>query len=273
MDATVRMPIRPEPYVREAGNGPPVVCLHANASTSGQWRGLMDLLASKYRVMAVDSYDSGKSPSWPSDRFIELRDEVALIEPVLGRARKPLTLVGHSYGGAVALIAALMNPARVRALVLYEPTLFSLIDAEMPAPNDADGIRSGVADMAAALDAGNQDAAAERFIDYWMWPGAWRDTPRERKPTIAASVTNIRRWGHALFKEPTPLEAFRRLDVPVLYMTGKRSTASALGVARLLVPALPRVERVEFEELGHMAPVTHPDKVNHCIKRFLECVG
>jgi pimeloyl-ACP methyl ester carboxylesterase len=264
---------RPEPYFRETGSGPGVVCLHANAGTSGQWRGLTELLAPTFHVFAVDSYDAGKSPSWPSDRVIELRDEVALIEPVLERAGSPLTLVGHSYGGAVALIAALMNPKRVRALVLYEPTLFSLINADRPAPNDADGIRSGVTDVAAAVDARNLDAAAERFIDYWMWPGAWRATPAERKPAIAASVTNIRRWGYALFNEPTPLEAFRRLDIPVLYMTGKRSTASALGVARLLAPALPRVEFVEFDDLGHMGPVTHPDKVNQCIKGYLERTG
>ena len=44
-------------------------------------------------------------------------------------------LVGHSYGAAVALIAALACPERVRALVLYEPTLFSLVDADAPPPN------------------------------------------------------------------------------------------------------------------------------------------
>ena len=76
-----------------------------------------------------------------------------------------------------------------------------------------------------------------------------------------------------MFNEPTPLAAFRRLDIPVLYMVGKRSTASALGVARLLAQALPRVEFVEFEDLGHMGPVTHPDKVNRSIERFLERTG
>ena len=260
----------PEPFFREAGTGPGVVCIHANASASGQWRALMDLLAPSFRVFAPDSYGSGRSPSWPSDRVMRLRDEAELIEPVFARAGAPFTLVGHSYGAAVALIAALANPARVRAMALYEPTLFALIDADKPAPNDADGIRNAAADAAAALDAGNQDAAAERFIDYWMGAEAWKRTPEERKPPIAASMRNIRRWGHALFTEPTPLAAFRSLDVPVLYMTGGRSTASARGVARLLAPALPRVEVVEFADLGHMGPVTHPDVVNAAIRRFLE---
>lgn len=70
--------------------------------------------------------------------------------------------------------------------------------------------------------------------------------------------------------ESTPLQAFRSLDIPVLYMVGKRSTASAHGVARLLTGALPRVEVVEFEKLGHMGPVTHPEPVNEVIRQFLE---
>ncbi|ODV08263.1 MAG: hydrolase [Rubrivivax sp. SCN 70-15] len=261
---------RTEPHVREAGAGEAVVCLHANASTSGQWRGLMDLLAPTHHVLAPDSYGCGRSPDWTSDRTISLADEVAFLEPMLARLRAPLTWVGHSYGAAVALKAALVDPSRVRALVLYEPTLFSLIDAETPPPNAADGIRQAVAAAGSARDAGQPQRAAQAFIDYWMGPGAWARTPADRQPPIADSVANVRRWAHALFSEPAPLEAFRALDMPVLYMVGKRSTASAHGVARLLRTVLPRVRMVEFDELGHMGPITHPSVVNAEVKRFLE---
>jgi pimeloyl-ACP methyl ester carboxylesterase len=229
----------------------------------------MALLAPQFRVLAPDLYGAGQSPQWPSAQVITLRDEVALIEPVLTSADTPLALVGHSYGAAVALLAALTHPGRVRAMALYEPTLFALLDAETPPPNEADGIRSAVADACLALDAGNPDGAAERFIDYWMGPGSWAHTPPPRKPSIAASVTNVRRWAHALLTEPTPLDAFRALHIPVLYMVGTCSTPSARGVARLLVTALPHVELVEFADLGHMGPVTHPDAVNHVIAQFL----
>ena len=80
----------------------------------------------------------------------------------------------------------------------------------------------------------------------------------------------MRRWAHALFNEPAPLEAFRSLDVPVLYMVGKRTTASARAVAQILAAALPRVEVVELEGLGHMGPLTHAAAVNDAIRRFLE---
>lgn len=258
------------PSYREAGSGPGVVCVHANASSSGQWRQLMALLAPRFHVLAPDSYDCGDSPSWPSDRIITLRDEVALLEPLLARAGTPLAWVGHSYGAAIALMAALADPGRVRALALYEPTLFAVVDAASDPPNAADGIRDAVARASAALDAGDADRAAECFIDYWAGAGAWRQTPEARKPAMAASVRNVRRWAHALFGEPTPLAAFEALDVPVLYMTGRRSTAAAHGVAGLLTQVLPRVEVVDFEGAGHMGPVTHAEAVNAAIAQFLD---
>jgi pimeloyl-ACP methyl ester carboxylesterase len=260
----------PLPFFREAGEGPGVVCLHSNASSSGQWRGLMDLLAPKFRVIAADGYGAGKSPPWPTDREITLHDEVALLEPVFARAGDPFALVGHSYGGAVALIAALTHPKRVRAMALYEPTLFSLVDAESPPPNDADGIKGAVARAVAALEAGDEYAAAGHFIDFWMGEGCWARTPENRKAPIAASIRNIRSWSHALLREPTPASAFAALDMPVLYMTGKKSPASSRGVARILTRALPRVEVLEFDDLGHMAPITNPEPVNAVISRFLE---
>lgn len=262
-----------EPFVREAGTGPGVVCLHANASTSGQWRALMDLLAPTFQVLAPDLYGAGKSPEWPSDRIIALHDQVTLIEPVLAASGTPVSLVGHSYGAAVALIAALAHTGKVRALALYEPTLFALVDAKTPPPNSADGIRDAVAEAITNLEQGNQHAAAERFIDYWMGSGSWAQTPEQRKPPIAASVTNIRRWAYALFHEPTPLAAFRSLTIPVLLMSGKRSTPAAHAVAQLLLATLPQVELVEFKHLGHMGPVTHPEVVNPVIAHFLERSG
>jgi pimeloyl-ACP methyl ester carboxylesterase len=258
------------PFFREAGSGPGVVCLHSNASTSSQWRALMDLLAPKFHVLAADSYGAGKSAPWPSDRDVVLRDEVALLEPVFAGAGDPFTLVGHSYGAAIALIAAVTQPRRVRALALYEPTLFAVVDAESPPPNDADGIKNAVIAACAYLDAGDPDRAAEQFIDYWMGKGAWASTPAARKPPIAASVANVSGWAHALMREPTPLAAFRALQIPVLYMTGSASPASSRGVARILTRVLPQVQVVEFKGLGHMGPITHPDIVNAAILSFLE---
>jgi pimeloyl-ACP methyl ester carboxylesterase len=264
--------LNPQPFVREAGAGQAVVCIHSNASTSGQWRGLMDLLAPHHRVLAPDSYGAGKTAEWPSATFIRLQDELDLLAPVFTGAGETFALVGHSYGAAVALLAALRHPGRVRALVLYEPTLFAVVDAQQSPPNGADGIRNAVLAAGAALDAGDKNLAARHFIDFWMGSGSWDMTPEQRKPAIAASVLNIRRWAHALFTEPTAAQAFAALDVPVLYMLGDDSPESAHAVARVLLPVLRRLEVVRFPGLGHMAPLTHPEVVNAQIARFLSDV-
>jgi pimeloyl-ACP methyl ester carboxylesterase len=257
-------------FFRETGDGPGVVCLHANASSSSQWRALAALLEPRHRVLAPDGYGAGRGPAWPADRRIGLRDEVALLDPVFARAGDPLALVGHSYGAAVALVAAVHQQARFRALAVYEPTLFGLVDAASPPPNEADGIRDAVARARAALDAGDPDAAARHFIDYWMGKAAWDAMPEPRRAPIAAAVVHVGGWAHALFGEPTPLHAFAALDVPVLYMVGSASPAASRSVARLLTGVLPRVEVLAFEGLGHMGPVTHPEVVNPAIVRFLE---
>ncbi len=258
------------PFTREAGAGPAVVCLHSNASSSNQWRDLLETLSPRFHVLAPDSYGSGKSVDWPSDRTICLDDEVDFIAPVLRSAGESFFVVAHSYGAAIALKLALKEPGRVRAMVLYEPTLFSLIDAQSPSPNAADGIRHAVQAAGHALDAGNPSNAAMHFIDYWMGPQSWDSTPDSRKAPISASIVNVRRWGHALFTEPAALSAFSHLDIPVLYLVGKSSPESALGVAQLLSSVLPRVEFREFDGLGHMGPLTHPKIVNDAIADFLD---
>ena len=257
------------PFLRQSGSGPGVVCLHSNASSSSQWRGLMELLSPNHAVFAPDSYGAGKSPDFHSDREISLQDEVRLIEPVLAMAGSPYSLVGHSYGAAVALIAAVANPGYVKAMALFEPTLFSLVDSHSTMRRDADGIKSAVAAAAQALDEGHKDAAARHFIDYWMGSGSWESTAAQRKPAIAESMVNVRRWGHALMTEQTSPSAFAKLDFPVLYMLGEYSPRSAHAVSEILIPQLPDVKVVRFAGLGHMAPITHPDVINAEIARFL----
>lgn len=260
----------PTPYFRQAGSGEGVVCLHANASTSSQWSALLQRLSSRFSVYAPDLLGAGRSPAPPQDRPVTLSDEVSLIEPVLALAGRPLSLVGHSYGAAVALVAALRHVGDVRSLAVYEPTLFSLLEQESPGSAAAAGIRDAATDAAAAIDRGEPGTAAERFLDYWMGAGTWSAMPEQRRPAIARSMAGVRGWASALFDEPTPQADFGELRVPVLLMIGGRSPNSSLGVARLLASALPDVTVMEFPELGHMGPVTHPDVVGEAVEGFLE---
>lgn len=258
------------PHFREAGAGPAVVCLHASASSSAQWRPLTERLAPRFRVIAVDLHGSGRTPAWPGDRRMRLDDEVALLEPVFRAAGDRFHLVGHSYGGAVALKAAFLGRSRVLSLALYEPVLFSVLVADAPESHAAREIRAVRDDTMRLTDQGDLHAAAARFIDYWLGAGAWAAVPDDRKPALAAAMGSVKPQWHAAFGEHTPLHAFAALDMPTLLMTGSESAASARAVARLLKCMLPGVRDEEFDGVGHMGPVTHPNRVNPLIERFLD---
>jgi pimeloyl-ACP methyl ester carboxylesterase len=188
-------------YHREAGTGNAVVCLHASASSSAQWRPLMDRLAGRFRTLAADLYGSGRSPAWPGERPLWLADEVALLEPVFEAAGPRFHLVGHSYGGAVALRAALADPGRVESLVLFEPVLFSLLTAEDPKHAAALEIAAVRDDTIAAVRAGDLGASGARFVDYWMGPGAWARMHQARRETIADQMRQVTAEWHAAYMD------------------------------------------------------------------------
>src|SRR5215831_2982312 len=102
----------PAPFMRETGAGPAVILIHAGSANSGQWRPLMERLAGRYRVLACDLSGSGKSPLFPADQRYTLDNEVSFLAPVFDAAGEAFHLVGHSYGGAVALKAALQHRTR-----------------------------------------------------------------------------------------------------------------------------------------------------------------
>ena len=258
---------------RESGAGAGVVCIHSSASSSGQWRPLMDRLANRFRVFAVDLYGYGQSPPWPDDHELSLADEVRLLEPVFRAAGERFHLVGHSYGGAVALRAALDDPGRIHSLTLFEPVLFAVLmqeDPEQPAAREIASVRD---DTIAAVDRGDLAQSAERFIDYWMGAGAWANMPEKRRQVIASTMRKVKAEWHALFTEPTPLAAFSSLAVETLFLVGSRSPASSKGIARLLTRTLPRVTTLEIDGVGHMGPVTHADKISAAIGDYLDRVS
>jgi pimeloyl-ACP methyl ester carboxylesterase len=258
-----------KPSFRAAGKGPGVVCLHSSASSSGQWRPLMDQLADRFHVLAPDFHGYGESPAWSDARDLTLADEARLVEPVFRAAGDRFHLVGHSYGGAVALRVALDDPKRIRSLVLFEPVLFALLfeeDPEQPGAREIAAVRD---DTIAAVARGDLQASAERFVDYWMGAGAWKRTPDKRRSAAANSMRKVKAEWRACFDEPTPLEAFSHLAIPTLFLLGVESPASSRGVARLLTRTLPRVTVEELPGIGHLGPITHAERINDAIEAHL----
>lgn len=259
------------PFFREAGTPgrPVVVLLHSSASSSGQWRLLIEQLAADHQVLAPDLQGCGKSAPWSFERPLRLDDEVDALAPVFERAGPRFHLVGHSFGGAVALKAALRYADRLASLSLYEPVLFSLLKAAAPESPGWREIAAIAAETTALLDAGDVEAATQRFVDYWMGDGRFAGTPAAKRPALVAGMPAVKGHWQALFDEPTQLSAWSALPGPCLLMSGDRSRASALGVAALLETALPRLRREHLPEAPHMGPVTHAEAVNALILDFL----
>jgi lipase len=109
-------------HVTELGTagGPPVLALHGVTGHSRRWQVLADALPA-LRWIAVDLRGHGRSPWVPP---WNLEQHVADALAVLDRSGLDrVDLVGHSYGGAIAVHLARAAPERVRRLVLLDPAI------------------------------------------------------------------------------------------------------------------------------------------------------
>ena len=263
------MTIALTPFARESGQGMPVLCLHSNASSSSQWRGLMEQMSPKFRMVAPDLLGAGRSGPWPVAAGARLQHELDALAPLLQALGDRFHLVGHSYGAALALVIAQAWPQRVASAVLFEPTAFPLLNRPGPGEPAATGIAAVATAAIAAVDRGELHAAAEMFIDFWMGDSAWAGMPEVRRGPVAESMRPIRQWTDAVFAQPWTPDGLARVAMPVLLLGGDRSPASARDLLPLLAGALPNSRLQLLPGLGHMAPVTNPDKVNPLIAEFL----
>lgn len=107
--------------VRSLGEGPRVVMLHCDASTgAADWR-KQEVLAERWQLIIPDRPGYGESPRVRVDFLVETEAH----RPLLGDGAH---LVGHSYGGVVALLLAAQNPDRVRSLTVIEPPAFGITE-------------------------------------------------------------------------------------------------------------------------------------------------
>jgi len=262
-----------QPTVRESGTGEPVICLHASASSGGQWRGLIERLSAQWRVMAPDQF--GYCRNTPQERIqsFVLADELDWLEPVFDRAGEHFHLVGHSYGGLIALLATMRWPNRVRSLALYEPAAWSVAVSDDPADPASIELDTVAQSVIRGVDAGQADDTAAEFVDYWSGRGAWNSMPPERRVAVTRVMPKISREFISERADHdagiASISAYSRISVPTLLMTGARSTAGARKVCKLLRGVWPDCQFVELQELGHMAPATNPNPIIDEVHRFL----
>jgi pimeloyl-ACP methyl ester carboxylesterase len=115
----------------EQGSGEPMVFVHGAPGDLRAWEPIREGIASKYRFIAYNQRYFGTEP-WPDDgknfSIPTLADDLATF--ITSFNAGPVHLVSWSFGGLIAMQAAVKNPSLVRSLILYEPNVISVLPAE-----------------------------------------------------------------------------------------------------------------------------------------------
>ena len=110
-------------YVEEAGDGPPLLLLHGLGASTFTWRHILPALARDHHVIALDLKGFGRSDK-PFDDHYSAADQAALVADFIRkRGLAGVTIIGHSFGGTVALLTALefkQDPERIARLVVID---------------------------------------------------------------------------------------------------------------------------------------------------------
>ncbi len=231
------------------GDGPPVVLLHPGIADLRVWDLVWGPLTETHRVIRYDVRGYGGSPaatqpySWVADLRAVL-DHYDLADA---------HLVGNSNGGATALNLAVVDPARVRSLVLLAAGISGYPWPEEP---DLD------ARYAALLEAGDGDGLIELMLEVWCSAGR---EPLVRELVTAATVAETS--GNLHWQELEPVwDRLGELTVPTVVMIGDRDPASMVEANKAAAQRIPGAQLIELAGVDHLPQLRVPDLVVQTIR-------
>ncbi|MGY4924221.1 alpha/beta fold hydrolase [Streptomyces sp. 900105755] len=244
-----------------AGEGPPVVLVHAGVADHRMWDAVVPPLAEVHTVIRYDLRGFGES-AVPAGPFREADDLRRLLDH-LGHER--VRLVGASWGGRVAVDFTLTHPDRVHSLaILAAPWPRYPWSAEMIAYDEAE---------TAALDAGDLDAAVRVNLDMWLRGPArgWDDVADElaerlRGPLRTSLVNQAVVGQHSQGPVTGDLAA---VSVPTLVGVGKLDVTDFQDIARRYASAIPGAHLVEFATAAHLIALDAPAELSAVLREFL----
>jgi pimeloyl-ACP methyl ester carboxylesterase len=229
----------------------------------------MDDLKSHFHVRAVNLFGYGKTPPWPAEARQSLADQARLVEAALPAGGHGICLVGHSFGGAVAMKVAARLRGHVAKLVLLEPIPFHLLAqaGRMAAFAEAMNLRNAIKKYGAVDE---WATAAERFADYWTGVGTWREMSPDRRLAFSEALKpNFFEWD-AVMDDTTPVEEWAAvLPRATLLAFDPAGVSPTREIAAILRRSCPGWMYKEIPGSGHMAPLARPDVINPVVRSFL----
>lgn len=251
----------------DEGTGPAVVLLHSSVSGNRQWRRLVAELSPHHRCIAPNLLGYGQTTPWHKQGMQTLEDAVAVALAVCELVDGPIRLVGHSWGGAVALTAAQKLGSRVTHLALYEPMLMGLLAGHQreAASHEAHGMYAHVRQYG---DAEDWMTLAKIFTDYFNGDGSWDASPPDRQQAVASQLPpNRHEWDAGAV--PITADRFSGITARTMILRGTQTRLVLHDTTDVLTQAFPQWTLHEIAGAGHMGPLTHSAAVNGHITTFL----
>lgn len=247
-----------------------VIALHCSGGGASQWSYLAEGLGGRYEVLAPEHYGCESTGPWTGEHAFTLADEAAQAIALIDRSDDKVHLVGHSYGGGVALNVALARPDRISSMALYEPSAFHLLRQMGEQGAEPYAEITGVArHICQGVVTGDYRGAVAAFVDYWNGPGSWNAL----RPSVQRALI---RWApkgpldfRALIDDPTPVAAYGALTFPLLILRGEYAPSPTRVIAEGLAQWLPASRIVDIAGAGHMGPLTHTPEVSALIVRHI----
>jgi pimeloyl-ACP methyl ester carboxylesterase len=237
--------------------------LHATLSSGRQLRALATKLAARFTVLSVDRRGSGDSsaaapsPVRPIDVEVHIDDLVAIAAE---EGLKGSVVVGHSYGGCVALELAARRPGLVSAVFAYEPPYAPVA----PPAAQRDMLQVG----RRTLQAGEQGSLAEAALAFMA--GVSGDAAVQALSPSARE--RIGRAGTGAVADATlsgmDPQALAAITCPTMIATGGDSDGVYADIADALVDRVAGAHHRRIPAADHMAPITRPDVVAAAVQDF-----
>lgn len=243
--------------MRQWGEGRRLL-IHCSLSHSGTLARLAEALPDGAR--AFDLPGHGEGPDWDGGDY-----QAQAVAMARAASPTPGPVLGHSFGGTVALRFAIEHPELVTSLTLVEPVFFAALRL-----HNADAYvahKAAFAPIVERQDAGDHHEAARLFTT--MWGGApWRLMPQRFKDGLAAQMPLISAQHIGIDEDSGGVFAPGKLEnlrIPVMLIRGGESPASVAAIQKVLLGLLPNAREHVIGEAGHMSPLTHPTEVAEII--------